>query len=106
MPKISIPCPGNTQLLPTSLVTFGNILYFLLSFLFTFFSPSYLLDQVLGWQVLGFGGLCVVIDCLAGETRQLAVELLQQFVTTLNLLIPSMSHNLQEPKSWRCLLLC
>lgn len=73
MPKISIPCPGNTQLLPTSLVTFGNILYFLLSFLFTFFSPSYLLDQVLGWQVLGFGGLCVVIDCLAGETRQLAV---------------------------------
>lgn len=37
LPKLSISPPrdGNTQLIPTSLVTFGNTLYFLLSFLFS-----------------------------------------------------------------------
>lgn len=71
----SVPPPaGNTQLLPTSLVTFGNTLYFLLSFLFSW--PGTGLASTWLWD------LGVVIDCLAGKTRQLAVELLQQFVTT------------------------
>lgn len=65
---------GNTELLPTSLLTLRNILYFLLSSLFTW--PGAGLASAWLWD------LCVVIDCLAGETRHLSVELLQQFVTT------------------------
>lgn len=75
LPKLSIS--------PPEMVTLSSFLYLLwpLEIPFTFSSPSYFLDQILVWQVLGFG-ICVVIDCLAGKTRQLAVELLQQFVTT------------------------
>lgn len=40
-----------------ALVTLSSFLHLLwpLEISFTFSSPSYLLDQVLGWQVLGFG---------------------------------------------------
>lgn len=74
---MTTPAPaqtGNTELLPTSLLTLRNILYFLLSSLFTW--PGAGLASAWLWD------LCVVIDCLAGETRHLSVELLQQFVTT------------------------
>lgn len=64
----------NTEFLPTCLLTLTNILCFLLSFLFTW--PGIGLASAWLWD------LYVVIDCLAGETRQLSVKLLQQFVTT------------------------
>lgn len=77
-----VPCQSFPSL-PPEMVTLSSFLHLLwpLEIPFPFSSPSYFLDQILVWQVLGFG-ICVVIDCLAGKTRQLAVELLQQFVTT------------------------
>lgn len=74
---MTTPAPAqtvSTELLPTLLLTLRNILCFLLSFLFTW--PGTGLAGVWLWD------LCVVIDSLAGETSQLSVALLQQFVTT------------------------
>lgn len=68
-PSVS-PSAHTTQPTCMSHMTFGNTFHFLLCLLFA----------LTRWK--GVWDLCEMIDCLAGETRQLSGELLQQFVIT------------------------
>lgn len=80
LPKSSTWPPPPLPKLVT--LSFFLHLFWPLEISFTFCSPSCLLDHLLLWQVLGFGICMWWLTAWQKKTRQLSVDMLQQFVTT------------------------